>query len=73
MLNLGAIDNVAASDRIQGAVATLRSTKTIRKRAQALLERARCGESSWFAVNDGAMLTAAALVAQLTRARYPNL
>ena len=73
MTNPDAIDNVAAHARIQGAVATLRSTKTIRKRAQALLERARRGESSWFTVNDGAMVTAAALVAQLTRARYPRL
>jgi hypothetical protein len=73
MENPGAIENVAPNARMQGAVATLRSTKTIRKRAQALLERARRGESSWFTVNDGAMVTAAALVAQLTRARYPSL
>ena len=73
MENPGAIENVSSNARIQGAVATLRSTKTIRKRAQALLERARRGESSWFTVNDGAMVTAAALVAQLTRARYPSL
>ena len=70
---LGAIYNVASHARIQGAVATLYSTKTIRKRAKALLARARRGESSWFTVNDGAMDTAAALVAQLTRARYPSL
>jgi hypothetical protein len=73
MQNPVAIDNVAANARIQDAVNALRSTKTIRKRAQALLERARRGESSWFTVNDGAMATAAALVAQLTRARYPSL
>ncbi len=73
MENPGAIENVASNARMQGAVATLRSTKTIRKRAQALLERARRGESGWFTVNDGAMVTAAALVAQLTRARYPSL
>ena len=73
MKNSGAIDNVAAHARIQGAVATLCSTKTIRKRAKALLERARRGESSWFTVNDGAMDNAAALVAQLTKARYPDL
>ncbi len=45
----------------------------IRERAQALLARARRGESAWFSVNDGAMDTAAALVAELTRARYPDL
>ena len=73
MENPGAIDNVASHARIQGAAATLRSTKTIRKRAQALLERARRGESIWFTVNDGAMDNAAALVAQLTKARYPDL
>ena len=53
--------------------AELRSTQTIRKRARALLERARRGESAWFTVNDGAMVTAAALVAELTQARYPDL
>jgi hypothetical protein len=38
-----------------------------------LLARARRGESACFKVNEGAMLTAAALVAELTRARYPDL
>ena len=55
------------------APALLRSTKTIRARAQALLTRARRGESAWFTVNDGALLNAAALVAELTQARYPSL
>ncbi len=55
------------------AVAELRSTAAVRTRAAGLLARARHGESSWFTVNDGAMDTAAALVAQLTRARYPGL
>jgi hypothetical protein len=73
MENPVAIETEAFNARMQGVVATLRSTKTIRKRAKALLERARSGESSWFTVNDGAMTTAAALVAQLTRARYPSL
>ena len=57
----------------EGAVGLLRSTKTIRARAQALLARARRGESSCFTVNDGAMLNAATLVAELTQARYPDL
>ena len=39
----------------------------------ALLTRARRGESAWFVVNDGAMVTSAMLVAELTRARYPDL
>ena len=54
-------------------IAGLRSTKTIRTRAQGLLARARRGESAWFSINDGAMATTAALVAELTQARYPDL
>jgi hypothetical protein len=38
-----------------------------------LLARARRGESKWFTVNDGAMTNAATLVAEVTRARYPEL
>ena len=68
-----AIDKVAAGASVQEAAAELRSTKTIRIRAGALLARARRGESAWFTVNDGAMVTTAALVAELTQARYPDL
>ena len=68
-----AIKEIAACARISGAVAKLRSTKKIRERAHALLSRARSGQSAWFTVNDGAMDNAAALVAELTRARYPDL
>lgn len=64
---------IAGNLRGIGAAAELRSTATIRTRARALLERARRGESAWFSVNDGAMTTAAALVAEITRARYPSL
>jgi hypothetical protein len=64
---------IAGNLRGIGAAAELRSTATIRTRARALLERARRGESAWFSVNDGAMATAAALVAEVTRARYPDL
>ena len=64
---------IAGNLRGIGAAAELRSTATIRTRARALLERARRGESAWFSVNDGAMATAAALVAEITRARYPSL
>ena len=55
------------------AATSLRSTATIRQRARALLERARRGESAHFTVNDGAMVAAATLVAELTQARYPDL
>lgn len=58
---------------LASAVAELRSTHTIRKRATALLARARRNESTFFAVNDGALVTAATLVAELTQARYPDL
>ncbi|MES2912303.1 MAG: URC4/urg3 family protein [Pseudomonadota bacterium] len=58
---------------LASAVAELRSTQTIRKRAQALLARARRSESDFFSVNDGALVTAATLVAELTLARYPGL
>jgi len=64
---------IAGNLRGISAAAELRSTATIRARAQALLKRARRGESAWFSVNDGAMATAAALVAEITRARYPSL
>ncbi len=68
-----AINSIAAKTHPTGATAELRSTTTIRSRARALLARARRGESAWFSINDGAMLTAAALVAELTRVRYPDL
>jgi hypothetical protein len=55
------------------AIKQLRSTNTIRSRAAALLARARRGESAWFSVNDSAMPLAAALVAEITRTRYPDL
>ncbi|MAU80385.1 MULTISPECIES: URC4/urg3 family protein [Gordonia] len=52
---------------------TLRSTRAIRDRAAQLTERARRGESSWFTVDDAALAAAAALVARVTRRRYPAL
>lgn len=64
---------IAGDAQLLSAAAELRSTETIRTRARALLERARRGESAWFTVNDGALDTAAVLVAELTRARYPDL
>lgn len=53
--------------------ATLRSTAEIRARSQHLLSRARAGDSDWFTVHDGAMAAAAAEVATLTAARFPDL
>lgn len=52
---------------------TLRSTRAIRDRSAQLTERARRGESSWFIVDDAALAAAAALVARVTRRRYPTL
>ena len=56
-----------------GAALALRSTATIRTRAQHLLARARAGESVNFAVNDAALVHAARTVAELSRARFPEL
>lgn len=56
-----------------GAVGALRSTVAIRERAGQLLARARAGESPGFAVDDAALVSAARTVAELTRARFPDL
>ncbi len=61
------------TDAPEGAAAVLRSTRTIRSRAHALLARARNGESAYFSVNDGALTNTAAVVAEVTTARYPDL
>jgi Protein of unknown function (DUF1688) len=53
--------------------AVLRSTAEIRTRANYLLTRAREGSSAWFTVHDEAMDGAAAEVADLTAARFPDL
>lgn len=55
------------------AVTLLRSTDTIRARARELLARARAGESTWFVVDDAAMLATASTVASVTRTNYPDL
>jgi hypothetical protein len=57
----------------EGAARLLRSTRAIRSRANALLARARRFESEFFTVNDGALPNTAALVAEVTTARYPDL
>ncbi|MFZ4285732.1 URC4/urg3 family protein [Variovorax sp. HJSM1_2] len=51
----------------------MRTTKAVRARAQALLARARAGESRWFSVDNSAMATAAQEVAAVTRYNYPAL
>ena len=53
------------------AAALLRNTATIRERANALLARARAGQSDWFAINDDATMDRTAqIVAEVTRERY---
>lgn len=66
-------ETIATQASIARAVTQLRSTNTIRQRAQALLARARRGDSAWFTVRDAALPATAALVAGVTRARYPDL
>jgi hypothetical protein len=55
------------------AVAELRTTAAIRARARYLLDRARAGECPWFLVQDSALPAAAAVVADLTAQRFPDL
>ena len=53
------------------AAALLRDTGTIRTRANALLARARAGQSEWFTISDDTALNhAAKIVADVTRERY---
>ncbi|WAM15053.1 URC4/urg3 family protein [Rhodococcus sp. JS3073] len=59
--------------RAEGAAAALRTTSAVRERARQLLSRAREGDSLWFAVDDDALHSAAAEVADVTRVRYPDL
>jgi Protein of unknown function (DUF1688) len=51
----------------------LRSTKTVRVRANALLARARAGQSRYFTIDDAALPACAARVVETTRERYPEL
>jgi hypothetical protein len=59
--------------RPAGAAAALRTTTAVRERAQFLLNRARAGDSRWFSVHDDSLPAAAAEVADVARARYPDL
>lgn len=68
-----ALEFVEDTTRAAGAAAFLRTTRAIRIRADALLARARRGESRWFTIGDEAVLESTArLVATITRERYPS-
>ncbi len=67
-----AIEFIADTEDPAGAAAHLRTTQAIRQRAQALLARARRGESQWFTIGDDDTLEdASRAVAETTRERYP--
>lgn len=61
------------TERPSGAAAALCTTAAVRERSYFLLQRARAGESPWFAVDDGQLSTAAAVVSKITLRRYPDL
>ena len=66
-MNASAEPEVAALS----AATLLRNTATIRERANALLARARAGQSDWFAISDDATMDRTAqIVADVTRERY---
>lgn len=59
------------ADQPEGAASLLRTTAEIRRRAHALLARARRGESKWFRIGNAQVLEDAAReVADVTRNRY---
>jgi len=67
-----ALEFVADTAHPAGAAAFLRTTRAVRIRAAALLQRARRGESDWFTIGDDAALEdTARTVAEVTRERYP--
>ncbi|HYZ68095.1 MAG TPA: URC4/urg3 family protein [Mycobacterium sp.] len=61
------------TDTPEGAAAALRTTTAVRARARQLLHHAREGASRWFTVHDDALHSASVAVADITRARYPDL
>ncbi|GAA4345121.1 URC4/urg3 family protein [Variovorax defluvii] len=66
-----ALEFVEDTHRPAGAAAFLRTTRAIRIRADALLARARRGESQWFTIGDESAFDATArAVADVTRERY---
>jgi hypothetical protein len=89
LISLSAIKNIAAPAAFSGAnqfldienaspetielVQLLRSSDAVRERAQALLERARRGQSSYFKIDDMAMPLLAQQVTEVTQQRFPTL
>ena len=63
---------IAECQDATSAASLLRTTNSIRTRAQALLAQARSGGSRHFRVFDPALHEAALLVAEVTRTRYPD-
>ena len=64
---------LAREGEVLCAVAMLRSTGCIRAHANALLARARAGQSDWFLIGDDATMDRTAqIVADVTRTRYGN-
>ncbi len=55
------------------AVVHLRRASTVRARAHQVLTAARAGQSAWWQVHATALATCADVVADVTRARYPDL
>ncbi len=66
-----AVEAETSSLATEAALRDLRSTAAVRTRAQALLARARAGQSAQFSIGNEATIAAAArLVAEVTRKRY---
>jgi Protein of unknown function (DUF1688) len=72
-MNLVSMHPDLNADTPEGAVAALRTTTVVRAHARQLLHRARDGASRWFSVHDDALQAAAVEVADMMRARYPDL
>ena len=70
---MSTVSFVAGDVEAEAAASVLRSTLAVRERCGQLLQRARAGESAWFTVDDSALETAARVVADATRERYPRL
>lgn len=70
---MNTVHHLTGAVEAQEAASILRSTHAIRERCAQLLQRARNGDSKWFAVEEGAIASAAETVAEVTRKRYPKL
>ncbi|MEO9328892.1 URC4/urg3 family protein [Gordonia aurantiaca] len=67
-----AVTQTPSCEDAAAAAASLRSAAAVRERSRQLLVRARAGRSAWFAVDDAALATAADVVVETTRERYPD-